>query len=167
MTVANSYSISIKKIELDGEEYYRARVSEFPYLEEYAETYSDAYVLLIDAIETSLEVLAAENKSIPLPSDDREIADYSGRVTLRLPKSLHAALSEAAENEDVSLNQLIVSALSDFNGFNRKVMPVHVPSHKTVAVRTARNVTERRQKTEVKATVTPLWSPAQNWALEA
>lgn len=35
-----------------------------------------------------------------------------GRVTLRLPESLHASLAERAEQEGVSLNQLLVYALT-------------------------------------------------------
>ena len=34
------------------------------------------------------------------------------RITVRLPESLHASLAERAEREGVSLNQLLVYALS-------------------------------------------------------
>lgn len=39
-------------------------------------------------------------------------ASANGRVLVRLPKSLHAALIQEAEAEDVPMNQLIVSKLS-------------------------------------------------------
>ena len=37
--------------------------------------------------------------------------EYSGKLLLRLPKSLHKALAEEAEKEGVSLNQLIMCKL--------------------------------------------------------
>ncbi len=42
--------------------------------------------------------------------------DYSGRITLRLPKSLHKLLAKASENESISLNQYLVSALGYYTG---------------------------------------------------
>ena len=39
-------------------------------------------------------------------------ASHSGRLLLRMPKGLHAALAERADAERVSLNQLIVSVLT-------------------------------------------------------
>jgi len=36
---------------------------------------------------------------------------YSGRVTLRVPKALHAQLDRLADEQGVSLNQLMSSAL--------------------------------------------------------
>ena len=40
---------------------------------------------------------------MPLPAPGVE--DYSGRVTLRVPRTLHRSLALIAENEGVSLNQ--------------------------------------------------------------
>lgn len=40
------------------------------------------------------------------------LADCSGVITLRCPRSLHAALLQEAEAENVSLNQLCVAKLS-------------------------------------------------------
>ena len=37
---------------------------------------------------------------------------HSGRLMLRMPQSLHAELAEAAEREDVSLNQYITNTLA-------------------------------------------------------
>jgi len=44
--------------------------------------------------------------------------DYSGRLMLRMPQSLHADLAEAADREDVSLNQFITNALSAAVGWH-------------------------------------------------
>jgi predicted RNase H-like HicB family nuclease len=56
-------------------------------------------------LETEFEA----GKKIPLPSYPPE---YSGKFNLRLPKSLHAQLTQSAEREGVSLNQYVVSLLS-------------------------------------------------------
>ena len=42
-------------------------------------------------------------------ADARE--DHSGKILVRVPKSIHAALLAEAESEGVSLNQLILSKL--------------------------------------------------------
>lgn len=56
-------------------------------------------------IETEYE----EGEDIPLPSYPEE---YSGKFNLRLPRSLHRALVEAAEHEGVSLNQYVVEVVA-------------------------------------------------------
>ena len=47
-----------------------------------------------------------------LPGRGGVVEDFNGKILVRVPKSLHAALSHEAEQEGVSLNQLIVSKLS-------------------------------------------------------
>ena len=118
MIDVSRYSIQIKHVEIEGTFFYQAKVKEFPYLDEYADCAESAYRLALDAIETSILALQAEKKKVPEPCNEIEAENFSGRVTLRLPKTLHASLAQFAEYEGISLNQLLVSALSDFNGFN-------------------------------------------------
>lgn len=40
-------------------------------------------------------------------------ASFSGKLLLRMPKALHARLARAAERRGTSLNQLIVTTLTD------------------------------------------------------
>jgi hypothetical protein len=42
----------------------------------------------------------------PAPAAEEQASEYSGRILLRLPKSLHAELVRQAELEGVSLNLL-------------------------------------------------------------
>lgn len=49
------------------------------------------------------------NEKIPDPINDD---DFSGKFTLRLPKSLHKLLSIQAEKEGISLNQYALYKLS-------------------------------------------------------
>lgn len=55
-------------------------------------------------IETEYE----EGEEIPLPSHP---AGYSGKFNLRLPRSLHRSLAEAAERDGVSLNTYVTGLL--------------------------------------------------------
>jgi RNA polymerase sigma-B factor len=48
----------------------------------------------------------------------KERSGHSGRLMLRMPQSLHADLAEAAEREEVSLNQFITNALSAAVGWH-------------------------------------------------
>ena len=44
-----------------------------------------------------------------LPGRSGTSNEYNGRILVRVPKSVHAALAHEAEQEGVSLNQLIVA----------------------------------------------------------
>lgn len=115
MIDASSYSIEIRKGNFEGDVCFQARVKEIPYLEEYADSYEEAYALAIDSIEVTAVAMAEEGKVMPPPAP--EDLDFSGRVTLRIPKGLHRYLSYCAEREDVSLNSLVTSVLSVFHGY--------------------------------------------------
>ena len=112
---ANAYNITIRRAEIEDEILFEARIKEFPDVIEYADSSEDAYELAIDTIETAYEYFKEIGDAMPAPHVPSD--DYSGRVTLRMPKSLHQSVSEAAAYESVSLNQYIVSALSYFSGF--------------------------------------------------
>ena len=49
-----------------------------------------------------------QDLEIPLPV----AVDYSGKFVVRLPRSLHRSLAEAAEREDVSLNAYVTAVLA-------------------------------------------------------
>lgn len=50
--------------------------------------------------------------SVKAGSASKERGGHSGRLMLRMPQSLHAELAEAAEREEVSLNQFITNTLA-------------------------------------------------------
>lgn len=110
MINAVDYTIAIQRGVYDGELCFSARVKELPDLVEYGDTYEEAYDLAIGAIEATYEALSQIGRTMPLPMPS--IDQYSGRVTLRLPKSLHRELAYQALDEGVSLNQHLVNALS-------------------------------------------------------
>lgn len=110
-----SYTITIRKEEEDGEVLYVGRVAEFPNISAFEETFEEARSLVLDAIQT-LKKIADEAEAgfpvpYPAPSDE-----YSGRVTFRLSKSLHAKVAKIAAKEDISVNQFLVTAVATYVG---------------------------------------------------
>lgn len=72
-------------------------------------TISEAYANLQEAQREWLTDMLELKKPIPEPS---KAEDYSGRFLVRLPKSLHKLLAERSEQEGVSLNQYVATALA-------------------------------------------------------
>lgn len=105
-----AYNITVRECVFDSEPLFEARVKELPDVREYAESAQGAYDLAIDTIETAAAMFAETGRPFPPPARPQD--QFSGRVTLRLPKSLHQALVNAAEDEGVSLNQHLVTALT-------------------------------------------------------
>lgn len=87
-----------------------AAIPDLPGCVTQAETKEAALALIEDAkaawISTALE------QSIPIPTPGGRAGSYSGKLNVRLPKSLHRALAMRAEEEGVSLNHLIVYKLT-------------------------------------------------------
>ncbi len=105
------YSISVRKEVFEDELVYVARIQEFPDVLEFADSYEEARELALDTLITSYELLTEQGITFPEPMAAPQDA-ASGRITLRMPKTLHARLIEMAQREEVSLNQYIVSNLS-------------------------------------------------------
>jgi len=53
-----------------------------------------------------------DGTAISLDELKQSLEEYSGKLVLRIPRSLHKALKEAAELEGVSLNQYMLYKLS-------------------------------------------------------
>jgi antitoxin HicB len=91
------------------EEGYLATAPELPGCLTAGETPEEALRLLQDAMATWIEAAIAAGDPVPQPDDDR----YSGRMLLRIPKSLHARLAEQAGCENVSMNQFALVLLAE------------------------------------------------------
>ncbi len=79
------------------------------------ETLEETLELLEDAKKVWLEAALEDGLEISLPESMREEKEYSGKILLRLPKSLHKKLVEGAQKEGVSVNTYIVNLLSEKN----------------------------------------------------
>ena len=136
-TNPHGYNVTVRQVVFDGEVLFEARVKELPDARDYAESAAQAYDLAIDTIETSAAIFAQDGRPFPPPTSPQD--DFSGRVTLRLPKSLHRRLAVEAESEGVSLNQHLVNVLS-YDAGSRTVVqsvpsdepPPIPPTHPTI-----------------------------------
>ena len=104
----NKYAISIKWSDEDNG--FIATIPGLQGLSAFGITRNKALSELDIAAEAYFESL--KNAGRPFPSYEKIIA-YSGQLRLRMPKSLHAALSNVAEEEGVSLNTYMVTLLSE------------------------------------------------------
>lgn len=140
---ATKYNITVRKGIFSGEECYEARVLELPDVAEYADSFEEAYELVIDTVETTAEIFAEKGKVMPVPFEPAD--EFSGRVTLRMPKTMHRAYSRMAEIEDISLNQLLVNCLSfalgafnvkykDYTDTQEKVIPLRKQQPKVINI---------------------------------
>lgn len=85
---------------------YYARIPDIPSIFTGGISEEDALKNAREAIDEYIKICKEEGLPVPEPKD------YSGKFNVRIPKTLHRVLAEKAEEEGVSLNQLIVSFLS-------------------------------------------------------
>ncbi len=91
-------------------ETFTARILEFPGCVAQGDSVEEAYEKLQSAAESWLEAALDLGQKIPGPLAEQV---YSGRVLVRLPRSLHQQATEAARGDATSLNQFIVTAVAE------------------------------------------------------
>lgn len=111
----DNYTITIRKEWVDDEMLFVGRVAEFPDLRSFEETYEEARIMLTDCIHGLKEMADEAHEYFPTPNPIPN-DEFSGRMTLRLPKSLHAKVSNLAEQDGVSVNHYIVAAVATYAG---------------------------------------------------
>jgi antitoxin HicB len=90
---------------------YLARVPELPGCFADGDTAEAALANLTVVLRDWLAISVERGDAIPAP---RRVADsFSGRFSVRVPRSLHETLSRRAEEEDCSLNQLVTALLAE------------------------------------------------------
>jgi len=89
---------------------FSAEILEFPGCFSEGKTIEEAYEHLEKFAESWIEASLDLNQTIPPPT---VIQGAGGKIVLRLPKSLHRQLIIISEREGTSLNQFILSAISE------------------------------------------------------
>lgn len=102
--MALPYTFEITK---SGESFF-GRVKELPGCMTEADSRAEAVEMLQEAFGLWLETALDLGKEIPLPQSESE---YSGKVLIRMPPSLHKRLSIVAAESSMSLNTLLISLL--------------------------------------------------------
>lgn len=103
----------VRRIEPDEDGGFVATIQEFPGLVAEGESVDEAYEALSQAAKAWLEVSFAHGRHVPEPYD---FEGCSGKLALRLPRSLHRQAAELAALEDTSLNQFLVTAIAHYVG---------------------------------------------------
>lgn len=107
------YTIELRNTPGEG---WFARVRELTGCMSQGETADDAVANIQEAMHLWLEVSLEQGDAIPEPRSEEA---YSGKFVIRVPRSLHRNLAETAEQEGVSLNQYINTALAQSVGTMR------------------------------------------------
>lgn len=120
---AAAYSIVVTKVHEDGEDLFFAYVKEIPDISSYSERYQDAYDDCIDSLNVLYADAMENGKAFPMPYKAPSPSAPSGRVTLRMSRSMHADIARYADEDGVSLNYWIVEAIAQRRGFHVAKQP--------------------------------------------
>ncbi len=104
----NKHAISIKWSDEDNG--FIATIPGIQGLSAFGTTREEALSELNVSSEAYFESLKKSGRQLP---DEEKIITYSGQIRLRMPRSLHADLSNRAKDEGISLNTYIVTLLSE------------------------------------------------------
>jgi antitoxin HicB len=96
----------------DEDEGFIATAPDLPGCSAFGEDRSEALSQLEDAIQAWIEAANAAGNPIPEPSRPGVEAQPSGKLLVRMPRSLHADLANASKRENVSLNHFVVFLLT-------------------------------------------------------
>jgi antitoxin HicB len=110
------YHITLVQDEEGDSGQWIAAAEELPDCASRGDTAEEAIAGLKDAMAAWISAALKEGRDIPEP---RSKSSHSGRLLLRMPRTLHAALVAAAERENVSLNQFITDSLASVVGWRR------------------------------------------------
>jgi len=103
------YSILLHEVEDEGEKFWIAEVPELPGCKSHGSTVEEAVKSVEEAKKDWILDSLKEGEEVPTPVErDR----YSGRMLVRMSRSLHRSLALIADAENLSLNQLIVTMLA-------------------------------------------------------
>lgn len=86
-----------------------ASVEELAGCTSHGKTSEEALRGIHDAMTNWIAAALAEGRDVPEP---KSATSHSGRLLLRMPRTLHADLTRASEREGVSLNQFITDVLA-------------------------------------------------------
>ena len=100
--MVNKYSYSVSWAPEDS--VFVARVAEFDSLAAHGSTQEQALSEIKNVVQSVIEDLEANGEPVPQPFCTRQ---YSGKLNLRMPVSLHQQLAEESVKQGISLNQLI------------------------------------------------------------
>ena len=114
------YHIALTRDDGEAELPWHAQIEELPGCTAAGATPGEAAERVPSALAEWVAAALAEGREVPEPRGAR---NYSGKLLLRMPLTLHAELAQAAEREQVSLNAYINGQLAAAVGWRRAPLP--------------------------------------------
>lgn len=111
MVNVRDYKVEISKLSKEDGGGYLAHI---PQLDCYGdgETVEAAIADVYTVAEDLIEIAGEDGKEVPMPQYYRDMDEFSGKLSIRLPKTLHKQLSLRAKMEECSINQLVATYIS-------------------------------------------------------
>ena len=106
------YRINLRPLSEEEGGGWLAEVAELPGCMSDGATPEEALRNLEGAKEAWIAVSIEKGYVIPVPVAEVE-PEYNGRITVRLPKTLHRKIAEAAKNDGMSLNSYLLYLVSE------------------------------------------------------
>ena len=106
----NAFNVTVRRVIIDERAVFEARVLELPDVRGYGDSASDAYEQAVEAVAALHDAAEADHEDFPAAIEPE--MEFSGRVTLRMPKSRHRIVALRAQEEDISINSYIVNSLA-------------------------------------------------------
>ncbi len=110
MTDTDRYPANVFWSEED--EGFIAVAPDLPGCSAFGATQAEALAPLQDAIAAWIEAARHAGNPVPEPSQPSADPQASGKVLVRMPRSLHAELVQTAKRDNVSLNQFVIYLLT-------------------------------------------------------
>lgn len=133
-----NYKVNIYPIKMeDGSIEWAARFPEVNNVGGGGDTPNEALLDAYENLKAELEFL--KDNGIKKP-EETFLNEYSGKILLRLPKSLHKSLAETSASEGVSLNHYLVSCIAQSQGENQVLKTIfkdRASKHLEEAIETA------------------------------
>jgi antitoxin HicB len=111
------YQFTIRELSVDEGGGFFIEFPDLPGCMSDGDTVEEAIINGADAVKCWIAAASEVGRDIPEPG---EIDSQSGKWVQRVPRSLHARLTKQAKREHVSLNNLVVSILSESLGLKFK-----------------------------------------------
>lgn len=106
------YDFRVKLLSEDEGGGYLIQVPQLPGCMAVGQTLKETIEKLPDAIDTWLGEAKRLGRKVPQPQYMHRRHEYSGKLSLRMPKSLHEEIAILASEQDVSINQMIIYLLA-------------------------------------------------------
>ena len=114
------YHVAVVQDGKDKKAPWRASVEELAGCESRGKTAAEATAGIEEAMTEWVTKALEEGREIPEPKPAVEPKTSSGRLLLRMPRTLHTELAGMAEREGVSLNQFITDVLAAAVGWRKE-----------------------------------------------